>query len=625
MECLLRRTLALAPLALALGLAAAAAAEPELYFYAQGDLHSADFLANLTSWMGLARTCGYGGVFYADAGIQTMHVPGAVNATFLAHLQAFRRSAEALGLKVHPLIFPFGPSVPIFQQPPWGHTLAEPLAFRGALFEVTPDGRALSHVEEFGGIANGEFSERSGDHLAHWVQDAPGRRTFAAASGCRSAGGCLRVGPGRGDGLVMQPLAAVRPFTQLHVSFSARTSNFRAVQYNVEVRALLSAPVNATGVRPHLGRRLSWWPLELAPTQPWQSFDFLASSWDGVPVALFIGQESRGDEQEGDIWFDDVSVRTSALINTIRREGAPLRVYDTMGEDLEEGRDIEPVADPLTFRDGSFDNFHAAPVVRVPASGSRLQPGQQVRIDYYAVNPVFISGVASCLLHEGVFQYMRESAMAVASNADWEGFLMSYDEIRQLHNDAQETSQFATAGNLLAWHVHNATRTVRAAAPAAKLYVWDDMFNPFHNAGAEDDYFLANGSLSGSWEGLDPNEVSMLTWGPCNESEPVTPGLPTCRFRSGLDFFARRGIHQILGGYYDYSPCEGCPRSGAAAAEREHAFARGVPLVDGYMYTTWGSNNPDGQPNYEQMCDYAHTLRWLHAQDSMGVDSAIHE
>ena len=36
------------------------------------------------------------------------------------------------------------------------------------------------------------------------------------------------------------------------------------------------------------------------------------------------------------------------------------------------------------------------------------------------------------------------------------------------------------------------------------IYVWNDMFDPFHNA--VNDYYLVRGDLKGSWEGL-PKDV----------------------------------------------------------------------------------------------------------------------
>ena len=49
--------------------------------------------------------------------------------------------------------------------------------------------------------------------------------------------------------------------------------------------------------------------------------------------------------------------------------------------------------------------------------------------------------------------------------------------------------------------------------------------------------------------------------------------------RESLGFFAGRGHRQILAGYYDSGDLSGFTGWDAAA--------RGVPGVDGFMYTTW--------------------------------------
>ena len=73
--------------------------------------------------------------------------------------------------------------------------------------------------------------------------------------------------------------------------------------------------------------------------------------------------------------------------------------------------------------------------------------------------------------------------------AGFSGFLLSYDEMRTGHTCELCASHGATAGELLAEHLKNASAIARqAAGPGRELFIWDDMFNPFHNA--HDDYFL---------------------------------------------------------------------------------------------------------------------------------------
>ena len=69
----------------------------------------------------------------------------------------------------------------------------------------------------------------------------------------------------------------------------------------------------------------------------------------------------------------------------------------------------------------------------------------------------------------------------------------------------------------------------------SKVYVWSDMFDPFHNA--HGDYYLVRGDFKGSWEGLDPS-VTIMNWNFGKRDE-------------SLKFFADRGHKQVIAGYYD--------------------------------------------------------------------------
>ena len=93
------------------------------------------------------------------------------------------------------------------------------------------------------------------------------------------------------------------------------------------------------------------------------------------------------------------------------------------------------------------------------------------------------------------------------------------------------------------------------------------MFDPMHNA--VDGYYLVNGTLQGSWEGLDP-AVTIANWN-------------SGKAKPSLDFFAGRGHSQILAGYYD----------GDDNLSVWDAAARSVPRILGFMDTTWENRYDD--------------------------------
>jgi hypothetical protein len=99
------------------------------------------------------------------------------------------------------------------------------------------------------------------------------------------------------------------------------------------------------------------------------------------------------------------------------------------------------------------------------------------------------------------------------------------------------------------------------------VVVWSDMFDPNHNA--VKDYYLVNGTLAGSWEGLD-RSVWIANWN-------------GGKAKASLEFFARRGHPQVLAGYYDSD-------NNFATWD---AAARGVTGVTGFMYTTWQNRYDD--------------------------------
>jgi hypothetical protein len=94
------------------------------------------------------------------------------------------------------------------------------------------------------------------------------------------------------------------------------------------------------------------------------------------------------------------------------------------------------------------------------------------------------------------------------------------------------------------------------------MCIWSDMFDPAHNA--RDDFYLVNGDLAESWEGL-PREMIVVNW---NHGQAA----------QSLPFFGGRGHEQVLAGFYD-----GDPRQIASWL----STGRSTRGVNGAMYTTW--------------------------------------
>jgi len=126
-------------------------------------------------------------------------------------------------------------------------------------------------------------------------------------------------------------------------------------------------------------------------------------------------------------------------------------------------------------------------------------------------------------------------------------------------------SRKLTPGQLLAENARRCVSILKELNPDARVVVWSDMFDPNHNAVA--DYYLVNGTLKGSWEGL-PRDVIIANWN-------------SGRARESLSWFASRGHRQVIAGYYDDDDPTGLRRWEDAA--------HGVEGILGFMYTTWSA------------------------------------
>src|SRR6185436_14447044 len=269
----------------------------------------------------------------------------------------------------------------------------------------------------------------------------------------------------------------------------------------------------------------------------------------------------------GSLWFDDLTLDEIALVNLVRRPGAPL-ILKRDGTDilLTEGKDFEPLTDPLMGVKpwkGSYDIYHEPPVMKTSLPG-----GTHLRGSYYYSATTLEDQAMICPSELRTTELLRDQARRMHTAWGAKGYMMSHDEIRVLNWCAACQKRGLDAGALLADNVRTCASILRAVNPGGRIYVWSDMFDPHHNA--HKDYYLVHGDLTGSWEGLD-KEVIVVPWYFEKRAQ-------------SLQFFAERGHRQVIAGYYDAKP------------ERVRDWleaAKPFPKVIGVMYTTWENKYAD--------------------------------
>lgn len=417
-----------------------------------------------------------------------------------------------------------------------------------ALF-VAQAGKATFQPDNPTRVRNGEFEEAAGNHFSGWsLQDDEGVTTFAdheVVHGGRTSLRMESVGknPHR-HCRVAQPLK-LQPHRQYRISVWVKSENLTPADAEVKVLTADSQ------------RSVSFQTFRTQRTQDWTHHDLLFNSLEHKDAMLYLGSWSGKD---GKLWWDDLRVEEVGLVNVLRRPGCPVTVRGENGTRYQEGRDYEKVVDPQLH---PWRGYHEPPAIQLTPR-SRIRDGERLRVTFYHPLTIYEDRITSCLSEPKIFADWREEVERANRLFHPTAFFMSHDELRVMNQCALCRSKRMTPGELLAWNVRKAAHIIRDIRPDAEIWVWSDMFDPMHNA--VDQYYAVNGSLKGSWKGLD-KKIGIVNW---------HGGL----MGKNCAFFAGMGLRQILSGYYDSD------EDGSAIA-RWLANTRDVPRIVGAMYTTW--------------------------------------
>lgn len=530
---------------------AARAAEPieRRWVYLQTNLQVRENVAKARDLMKRAKDAGYNGVVLADFKLQILdRVPD----FYFPQAAEFKKTADELGLEIIPAVAPIGYSDGLLSHDP---NLAEGLPARDVPF-VVRGGVAVLDSELKNALPGGGFEEHKNNVVPGWgFQDAAGKASFVDTTVKHSGKSSLRWdNPGRnatdtGGNARLSAVVKVSPSRQYHASVWIKSQDYEAAN---------SVRLFAMGKN---GRELSFSNLGVTRTQDWTQHHVVFNSLDNGEVRLYCGTwGGRG----GTLWMDDLALEETAFVDHLRRPGCPLTVRGGDGTAYEEGKDFAPLLDPKLGNvpwPGGYEVWHEPPVLKI-ATGSRIKDGDRLRVGFFHTVTVYDNQVTCCLAEPKVFDLIEDQVRRVDKLFAPKTWFLSHDEIRVANWCDACRKEGRTAGELLADNVSRCAAILRKVRPDATVCVWSDMFDPHHNA--HKDFYLVNGDLAGSWEGL-PKDAVVVNW---NSAKP----------KESLPFFANRGHAQVLAGFYDNDPKQivAWLRAGDS-----------LPGVNGVMYTTW--------------------------------------
>ena len=473
-----------------------------------------------------AAAAGYTHVLLADSKFSRL---AELDPRYFRNIERVKAIAARLNLEVVPAIFPVGYSNDMLGRDP---NLVEglpakdvPLVVQGGVARIDdPDAPTLP---------GGDFTDLK---KWTWKDDV-----------LVLDHGSARFSDAGGKNVRLVQRLKLQPWRQYHVSVRIKTQDFHGEPM---IKALPSKDD---------GRSLQWTNLGVSATQDWKVHHVVFNSLEYTDVGLYFGVWGAG---AGSLWWSDAKIEEVAFLNMTRRPGTPLVVKTADGKTLTEGKDFEPLSDPLLGRTpyaGEFDSWHEPPQLH-----TRLPDGTKLLASYHHATTIYEHQAAMCLSEPKTYELLRDQAKRMQAAWNAKAYMMSHDELRVANWCDACQSRHLTPGQLLADNMRRCVGIIHEVAPEARLYVWGDMFDPHHNA-VPGPYYLVNGPWTGSWEGL-PKSVTIMNWNSGKRAE-------------SLKFFADRGNPQVIAGYYDAPPEK--VRDWLTAAK---AIPGGV---QGVMYTTW--------------------------------------
>lgn len=525
--------------------AQAAGGEPyeDRWFYCSKSVGSDRDLAFLTNLVRRAASARFNGIVYAG-GMDTFW---RWRKDKKARFEVFRRSCDAQGIEIVPLIWSTGYGTMTGIDP--GLIESKPL---GGVPYVRRGDRLVFEKGDTG-LANADFErgDAAKNTFAGWGIEAPGHIGYVddveRHSGSRSVR--METAPGKdphGHARIWQKLT-LKPNRRYRFSvwtkvrdYDTRTTWSFCVQiYNKETSIAGAGSV---------GKLLRG----LTP-EKWTKASVSFMTGPSGESTVWMGSWSK--TAKGTFWFDDAHLEELPLSELATRAGTPFTVRDARtGTVYAEGKDYRA---PVHEGDRV--------VIGVPA-GSAIPEGASVTIDAYVRARAGIkSQISTCMSDPKLYDLFRASADGIVAACNPRKWFLSMDEIRNGGTCPLCAARKTDMAHIVAGCVLRQHEIIRSVRPDAKVYAWSDAFDPWHNAKEQVDG--CKGSFIGIWD-LIPRDLSLVCW---------HFGIRD----KDLPFFCERGFGIVAGAYYDAPD--------VTRDERWVETLNRTKGATGILYTTWSA------------------------------------
>ena len=359
-----------------------------------------------------AAAAGYTHVLLADSKFNRL---GDMDARYFRNVERLKSIAAKLNIEIVPALFPIGYSNDMLSHDP---NLVEGPPVKDVPL-VVQGGVARLDDPEAPTLPGGDFSD-----LKKWswkdemvVLDQ----------------GAARITDAGGKNARLAQKLQLKPWRQYHVSVQIKTQDFHGEPKIEALPAKAGAP------------SLQWTNLGVSPTQDWKTHDVVFNSLEYPDVTFYLGVWGAG---AGSLWWRDAKIEEVAFLNMTRRPGTPLVVKTADGQALVEGRDFEPLSDPLMGRKpwpGEYDTWHEPPQLR-----TKLPDGTKLLASYSHAVTIYEHQATICLSEPKTYELLRDQARRMQTAWNAKSYMMSHDEMRVADWCDACQARHLTTGQLLA-------------------------------------------------------------------------------------------------------------------------------------------------------------------------------
>jgi hypothetical protein len=516
----------------------------ELWVYAPANLLVPKEIDHVIALMDRAAPSGYTRFLIADSKFSRLHE---MDERYFKNVERLQKHADSLGIQIVVAVCPVGYSNDILSQDP---NLAEGLPVLAAPFVVNGN---TANIQSDPSIELPTLREKKrwGFIDESFVLEGDSLRTTA---------------PHAPNTRIMKKLK-LTPFRQYRISLKIKTEQF-------------NTPVEIKPLTPN-GRTLNYTNLQVQPTQDWKTHTVTFNSLDNEEVNLYMG--AWGPTQ-GTLWISEPVLDVCGAVNLVRRDTAPISVQATNKDgkptELAEGVDFEKWEDPKLGRvpyGGEYETWHESPPIRLLR---KFPDGTKLSVSYYHTHVVYEGQVCGAISDKRFEELLQKQIHQVTDLFPRSDLMMSHDEYRVMGwtpSNIVGLSKNISPGDLLTHNAQFCFDSIGRKSPKSQVFVWSDMFDPFHNA--VDNYYLVKGSLKSA---ALPKDVRVMNWN-------------FGKRQKSLNHFAELGHQQIIAGYYDGPVSQ-------INSWLDTVTDNNITGVEGVMYTTW-------QRKYQDLESFAKTVR----------------